>query len=102
MQLDPELLGTVYLIHFDQPFHHASHYLGFTKMGMEHRLARHGTTDGSRLLLAVKKAGIPFKVVRTWLDKTRGFERQLKNRKKASLLCPVCQAAKGKEAQDVL
>ena len=34
--------------------------------------------------------GIQFNVVRTWPDGDRNFERSLKNKKKASRFCPIC------------
>ena len=33
-------MGVVYLIHFDEPFQHARHYLGYTK-NLDTRLAAH-------------------------------------------------------------
>jgi hypothetical protein len=33
--------GTVYLLHFDRPLHHAQHYLGFTDLELDERIARH-------------------------------------------------------------
>ncbi len=84
----------VYLICFDRPFKHARHYIGYCNDGeeaLESRIDRHRRGDGSRLLRAVTAAGIGWKVVRTWPDGDRNFERKLKNRKKASELCPVCR-----------
>jgi predicted GIY-YIG superfamily endonuclease len=81
----------VYLIHFDKPYKHAQHYIGFTD-NLDARLDRHHGKHGSKLLKAVEAAGISFKVVRTW-DGDRAFERKLKNRKNASRYCPICRAA---------
>jgi hypothetical protein len=33
--------GTVYMLHFDQPFKHANHYIGFTTRTVEDRLVEH-------------------------------------------------------------
>ncbi|TLN00391.1 endonuclease [bacterium] len=82
----------VYLLHFDKPFHHANHYIGFTDEKLEQRLERHKSGDGARILRAITKAGIEFEVARTWEDGDRNFERWLKNQKKASRFCPICQA----------
>jgi hypothetical protein len=82
----------VYLIHFDKPYKHARHYIGFTD-NLEQRIHDHEyTCKGARLLQVVREAGIEFKVVRTWPDGDRNFERKLHNRKKSSTLCPICQA----------
>jgi hypothetical protein len=88
--------GLVYLIHFDTPLQHAHHYIGFVERpdGLEERMRQHRTGQGSRLMAAVSAAGIGWRVVRTWAQAGRTFERQLKERKNASRLCPVCRAAK--------
>lgn len=83
----------VYLIHFDQKLHHAQHYIGFVDEPthkLEKRIEYHRKGMGSKLLKALVQKGIGFSVVRTWEDGDRNFERKLKNRKKASSLCPIC------------
>jgi predicted GIY-YIG superfamily endonuclease len=35
-----DAMGTVYLIHFDRPYHHARHYIGYTD-DVDARLAGH-------------------------------------------------------------
>lgn len=86
----------VYLIHFDQKFHHAQHYIGFVekKSGMKSRLEYHRGGRGSRLLKAVALKGIAFDVVRKWPEGDRNFERSLKNKRNAPRLCPVCKKNK--------
>ena len=86
--------GLVYLIHFARPYHHAQHYLGSTSRTAQQRFAEHGTQDGSRLLAAVRAAGIPFEIVRTWtepLESVRLKERALKRLKGNTKLCPICR-----------
>lgn len=82
----------VYLIHFESPLAHARHYIGFA-IGTSgaRRWARHRAGCGARLIRAVQAAGIGWKVVRTWPDGDRVFERSLKKRKGAAGLCPVCR-----------
>ena len=79
---------TVYLIHLARPYHHARHYLGYTS-NLTNRLAQHRSGTGAKLLKAVRKAGISFEVVRTW-EGYATLEKQLKARKNAPKLCPVC------------
>lgn len=85
----------VYLIHFDRPLAHARHYLGFVDHALGHtveaRLAYHRRGRGSKLLRAVVAAGIDFQVARVWPEGDRTLERQLKKRKKAAQLCPLCK-----------
>lgn len=86
----------VYLIHFEKPFKHAKHYIGFSssKRNVQLRLDHHRHGRGSRLLRAVAEAGISFDVVRIWEEGDRTFERKLKRRKEAPKLCPICRAVK--------
>ena len=80
--------GVVYLIHFNSPYKHSKHYLGFTT-NLAERIADHRAGVGSRLLQVVNNAGISWKVARTWSGNRR-LERQLKRRKEAPALCPLC------------
>jgi len=83
-------LGTVYLICFDQRYHHCKHYIGWCEGDVEDRLARHRRSDGARLLRALNLAGIGYKIVRTWKNVDRHFERRLKNQKNSKRFCPLC------------
>lgn len=80
----------IYLIHFDQPFKHARHYIG-SALRLEDRLHDHKTNGAkcARLLVAVNNAGIGWKVARYWRG-GRADERRLKNRGGAARLCPIC------------
>ena len=80
---------TLYLIHFEQKYEHARHYLGLSN-DLKRRLEEHRSGQGNPLLKAVTEAGIPWQVVRTWKDADRMQERQLKNRHNAPRLCPIC------------
>ena len=81
--------GTVYLLHFDRPFGHARHYLGWAS-NLEGRLWHHEHGDGANLLKHVKRAGITWTLARTW-EGDRHLERRLKNRGGHSRLCPLCK-----------
>lgn len=78
----------VYLLHFDRPFKHARHYVGFVEEAdkVASRLQRHADGDGA----ALTRAGIGLAIVRTWQGKSRRFERRLKNQKHHTRLCPLC------------
>jgi hypothetical protein len=93
--------GIVYLLCFDELYMPypgaplyccARHYTGFVSGGprdLARRLAEHGTARGARLMLAVRKAGITWRLARTWPgDRTR--ERQLKRQGGAARRCPLC------------
>lgn len=89
----------VYLIHFDRPYHHARHYLGYTKGPVERRFERHQSGDGARLLRQCNEAGIGYRVVRVWEEGDQALERKLKRmRNTGKKLCPVCrQEAKNEQ-----
>lgn len=93
----PDFSVMVYLIHLEKKYKHAQHYLGFVDGGedrLQSRLQYHRKGQGSKFLRAVTQACIPFDVVRTWPEGDRNFERMLKNKKKASILCPICAKKK--------
>ena len=80
--------GTVYLLHFTQPYKHARHYVGFTT-DLENRIAEHLAGRGARLMEVIIEAGLSAQLARTWKG-TRTMERYIKNQKNAPRLCPVC------------
>lgn len=83
----------VYLIHFEQPFRHARHYMGWTPDGrLEARLRKHASGHGARLLRAVGLAGIAWSCVRVWASLDRHDEARLKRAGGLSRYCPVCRA----------
>ena len=86
-------MGTVYLIHFAEKYHHAQHYLGWTGLPLEERIKRHRAGNGARLLQVITEAGIDWQVVRTWEDVPMGWEQQLKRQKNTPRFCPVCRQA---------
>jgi len=83
--------GTIYLLHFERPYEHARHYLGFT-FNLDQRLEAHRNGRGARLIEVITEAGIGFLVVRTWRGE-RALERTLKRRKNSPGLCPICRKA---------
>lgn len=86
-----DVVGVVYLIHFDSPLCHARHYLGWSER-LEDRIAEHRAGRGSRLMSAVNQAGIAWSVSRTWTG-TRALERNLHRRKASPRLCPICRGS---------
>jgi hypothetical protein len=89
-------LGTVYLLHFDRPYRHARHYVGWTgNLGL--RITRHRAGGGSPLIHAASEAGIGFRVARLWYNVTRRFERRV-HHMQAKYLCPFC-VGRGKERE---
>jgi predicted GIY-YIG superfamily endonuclease len=82
-------LAHVYLIHFEEKYHHAGHYLGYSKH-LWFRIITHRANNGAKLLKAINEAGIEWSVVRTWSVKSQELERQLKNLKNSPKLCPIC------------
>ncbi len=89
--------GTVYLIHFDSPFKHARHYIGWTT-DLAARLADHRAGSGSALMAAVSAAGIGWRAAATWEGVDRFVERKLHRRKGAGAFCPCCRPGAKKPA----
>src|SRR5262245_50496799 len=82
------MADTVYLIHFNRPYRHARHYIGYTT-NLDKRITDHLCGIGARLMEVVTAAGIEWKLARTWPG-NRQLERRIKNRKEAAALCPIC------------
>jgi hypothetical protein len=83
-------VGTVYLLHFSQPYKHARHYTGWAAAGhLDSRIEAHRSGRGARLMAVVEAAGIGFELARTWPG-GRARERQIKRQGGASRCCPVC------------
>ena len=82
-------MSTIYLIHFDPPYKHARHYIGFTTNGVENRMIEHREKRGARLTQVAVGAGCQLLLVRTWQG-GRNEERLLKNQKNTPRLCPLC------------
>ena len=81
--------GTVYLLHFDQPYKHARHYLGWAA-DLQARLDCHRAGRGARLLAVLVAEGIGWQLARTWPDADRNRERRLKNMGGGARHCPLC------------
>jgi predicted GIY-YIG superfamily endonuclease len=80
--------GTVYLLHFDQPYRHARHYVGWA-LNVKRRLAEHEAGRGARLLAVAREAGITWQLARMWPG-GRARERQIKRQGGHSRQCPLC------------
>ena len=80
-----------YLLHFDKPYKHARHYLGYTK-DLDARLQDHnwGNGSGAALTDAARTAGITFQLARVWEGATRADERKLHRQGHNPRLCPMC------------
>jgi predicted GIY-YIG superfamily endonuclease len=80
----------IYIIHFEKPYYHARHYVGYCKEGLlDQRLAQHRAGTGARLMWAVEEAGLDWTVALTHPG-DRHFERTLKRAKNTPRFCPIC------------
>lgn len=84
----------VYLIHFQEPFRHARHYLG-SSSHLDERLQLHKSGNGARLMEVIGDAGIAWELARLWecgsWEESRALERRLKHRHESPRLCPICR-----------
>lgn len=81
--------GVIYLLHFDKPFGHARHYMGWSQ-DLWVRLICHKMGRGANLLRHVAMAGIEWKLVALYYG-DRNREREMKNHGHARR-CPECIA----------
>lgn len=87
------MTGVIYLLHLNEPYFHAQHYLGWTQSDatLPMRLRHHERGTGAKFMRAVAEAGITYTVALIDPDGTRDDERRLKNRKNARGICPICK-----------
>ena len=94
-----ELVGQVYLLHFDAPIGNpgnklatAQHYTGWAE-DWTTRVPLHASGHSNAKIMAylVGVARIGFRVAKTWDGVNRAFERSLKNRGSARRYCPICR-----------
>lgn len=89
-------MSALYLLHFDPPYEHARHYLGFTARDVDTRVLEHldvSCSRGSPLVRAAVLAGCEIRLARTWSRGTRTEERRLKRSGGLSRHCPLCRAS---------
>ena len=89
-------MPTVYLIHFDKPYKHARHYLGYTALESANaRLQRHKSGDGAKLLRVCNENNIDYDIVRMWdcnnIHDAKVLEHKLKKQHNSAKLCPICR-----------
>lgn len=82
------VLGVIYLLHFDQPYKHARHYLGWARRPAD-RLRHHANGTGARLTAVLREHGIGWTCVRRWRG-TRADELRIKNGSHVPEYCPLC------------
>lgn len=94
-KINTSMMGVVYLIEFDEDLNGASHYIGWAKNDdcLIRRFDHHGTRAGAKIMLALKEAGIAWRVIQLWQG-DRYFERWLKNKKSTPDWCPGCKGKK--------
>ena len=87
----------VYILHFERAYwSHARHYVGYTTIGAQERIAKHRSGRGSLLVnYAHNKKGIDFVVglVEQFANRklARWREKQLKREGHLARHCEICQ-----------
>jgi predicted GIY-YIG superfamily endonuclease len=92
---------TVYLIHFQQRYKHAGHYLGYSA-NVNRRMRQHQSGYGVPLMRAVNDAGIPWQLVRTWDDGDMALEKRLRHQNNNPRFCPLCSASSPQSSRDLM
>jgi predicted GIY-YIG superfamily endonuclease len=84
-------VGTLYLLHFSRPYHHAKHYLGYTKYAdVRRRVADHQKGRGANLTRHAVQSGIELYLA--WsASGERVEERRLKRYSHVNRWCPLCK-----------
>lgn len=84
-------MSAVYVLHFDPPYLHAGHYIGFTEHeDVAQRLEEHLAGRGSPLIRAAVANGSRVEIAHVFVNGSRGFERRIKNMGSAARWCRLC------------
>lgn len=84
-------MSAVYVLHFDPPYLHASHYIGFTEHeDVATRLIEHISGRGSPLVKAAVANGSRVEIAHVLINGDRNFERRIKNRRDVCTWCRLC------------
>lgn len=83
----------IYIIHFETPYHHARHYMGWveSEAELDYRLWKHKHGRGAVLMRVVTEAGIKWHLSQT-LPGDRTEERRLKRCGGGIRFCPECNS----------
>ncbi|MGE5433057.1 MAG: GIY-YIG nuclease family protein [Syntrophomonadaceae bacterium] len=84
----------VYLLHFQDNYCRARHYVGYTN-DVQRRMKEHLSGQGNPLVRAVIESGIQVYLARLFQG-NRQVEHQLKRQKNVKRFCPYCN---GKEVK---
>lgn len=93
--------GWIYVLHFDPPYAHAKHYVGFAEQP-DKRIQEQLTSTGRRpspLVRAAVASGARVLVVACFRG-TRDEERRLKDGGTACRFCPLCRGEYNRKARD--
>jgi predicted GIY-YIG superfamily endonuclease len=89
--------GTVYVLHFDPPYRHAGHYIGWAQ-DADARISQHLAGTGSPLVRAAVLAGSHVELAATFAG-SRSLERRLKRwHNTTTRVCPICRARRAAAA----
>lgn len=84
-------MSAVYVLHFDPPFKHARHYVGWTDQeDIAARLDDHVKCRGSRLVKAAAAAGVKVEIAHVIVGADRNFERKIKRSTDVCRWCRLC------------
>ena len=90
MPTNKNVVGSIYVLHFNQPYKHAKHYIGWTDLAVEDRLKRHRQGNGARLLQVLNENGIDYSLSGVYVG-TKKDERRMKNQKHSNRFCSICK-----------
>lgn len=83
----------IYLLHFDNPYHHARHYCGMTR-NLHRRLTSHAQGRAARLTRALFHKALGWQLAATGITRQSSLAAQIERRTKDShhlaRYCPIC------------
>lgn len=98
------MTGYIYILHFDEPLHHARHYAGCCH-NLRARLTRHANGAGSNLCRVLSERGISWRLgglMSTSHAGMRRLERKLKDLSNAPDYCEICNPDRTRKLPDTV
>lgn len=90
--MTPHSVILTYLIHCEDEYGSAEHYLGSTREDqLARRLRQHGNGSGHRITAALRYTHPRWQLAKLWKSPDRTWEHALHRVNEVGILCPLCR-----------
>jgi len=98
---DSSQSNDLYILHLNGKIaNHAQHYVGYTTLGVDARVKRHRSGDGSKMIAHALRIGLDFEIGHVehfaTAEEARWREIRLKHEKNLARHCEICKERRQK------